>query len=372
MFNPKRIAIALELGEDLEQHHGIYRGILRYAGERKDWHCFIDERPRRKGDYSGVIGRVWPQLRKRIQLLDLPWVNVLYHMHRPGIAGVYSDPKMRAELGAEHLIERGFKRFAGIYNPENTHSNAIGQAFKRRIMMEELTYLDLPIDFNYEVKHWDKLARNLEKMIRSLPFPAAFFIAEPINARLFVQLAQEMGLSVPHDVAVVCHKNFESTLGVPTSITAVKSDFESVGYEAARLLDRLMAGEPVPPDPILVPPIGLAARESTDYFAVEDPVVAEALRYISSNLSKPLRVDDVAYKCNVSTSGLQLKFQKALGRGVGEEVRRLRIALAKRLLQGKTMTVNEAASRSGFIDGNKMARIFRREVGQTPTEFREG
>jgi LacI family transcriptional regulator len=372
MAKPKRIAIALELESDFEHHQDVYRGVLRYASKQKNWHCIIDEYPNQAGGYDGIIARGRPELRERIASLKWPWVNVLHQEHRSGLAGVFADPVLLGALAAEHLIDRGFKRFAAIYDPDQTHPRAsIDGGFKRRIVEEELDYFDMPYKIQYDMEHWDALIEDLQEMIRSLPHPAAFFISEPIVSRLFVQTAQEMGLSVPRDLAVICHRNFNTTHNVPTSITAVQSDLVGVGYEAACLLDRMMAGEPVPDEPVMVAPVGLVVRESTDYFAVEDPVVAEALRYISSRLADPLRVGDIAYACNVSTSGLQLKFQATLGRGIGEEVRRLRIALAKRLLREKELTVNEVARRSGLVDGNKMARIFRREVGKSPSAFRK-
>ena len=65
-------------------------------------------------------------------------------------------------------------------------------------------------------------------------------------------------------------------------LSSVKDDARKVGFGAARLLDKLMA---VPSGeegifPLLIPPLGIAVRRSTDVTAVDDPMIASAMRCI--------------------------------------------------------------------------------------------
>ena len=122
---------------------------------------------------------------------------------------------------------------------------------------------------------------------------------------------------------------------------------------------------------MLVPPKGVAGRESTDYFAVEDELVAQALQHISAHLGQPMRVEDVAYELAVSTRTLQARFDAALGRGVSQEIRRLRLEKAKRLLLDPANSIAEVAGLAGFARPQLFNAVFRREVGMTPGAYRK-
>jgi len=61
----------------------------------------------------------------------------------------------------------------------------------------------------------------------------------------------------------------------------------------AGLLDRMLGGESRPREPILLPPIGVATRRSTEVLAIDDAEVVSAVRYIREHVHLPLNVADV-------------------------------------------------------------------------------
>jgi LacI family transcriptional regulator len=131
-----------------------------------------------------------------------------------------------------------------------------------------------------------------------------------------------------------------------------------------------MSGKETSHAPIYVPPRGIIARESTDYFAVDDEVVAAALQFISGRLGKPLRVSEIASAVMVSPRLLQQRFHEGLGRGVSDEIRRLRIEAAKRMLTEPGRQIREIAVLCGFRNSDIMCQVFRREVGVNPRQYR--
>lgn len=67
------------------------------------------------------------------------------------------------------------------------------------------------------------------------------------TARHVATACRRHGLNVPTDVAVVANMNETAVcLNPEPSLTSVDVGYERLGYEAARLLDRLMDGEPPP------------------------------------------------------------------------------------------------------------------------------
>jgi LacI family transcriptional regulator len=147
--------------------------------------------------------------------------------------------------------------------------------------------------------------------------------------------------------------------------------YERIGYESAKLLAGLMDGGKPPTKPIWLSPQGLVVRESTDFFAVKDSLVATALEFISKNSHRRIGQDDVSRAVKAETRTLQLRFRKVLDRPIVAEIRRVRIERAKRELVQSTRRLSDIARDVGFGESVRMYEVFRREVGVTPSEYRK-
>jgi LacI family transcriptional regulator, galactose operon repressor len=154
----------------------------------------------------------------------------------------------------------------------------------------------------------------------------------------------------------------------PLSSVAIPA--ERIGYEAAALLDRLLAGARPPRQPLLLPPVRLVARQSSDVVALDDPNVAAALRVIRTNAHVALRVADIVRKVPISRRALERRFRQALHRGLGDEIRRVHVDRAKDLLAATDLPVAMVAERSGFCGSGHLCVVFRQDTGQTPTAYR--
>ncbi len=176
----------------------------------------------------------------------------------------------------------------------------------------------------------------------------------------------------PADSAIIAGQN-EVTLGEHPrpALTSLEVGFERVGYQAAKLLEQLMNGEAAPKKPLLLPPQGLVVRESTDFFAVEDELVAASLKYISSNSHRRIGPDDVSRAVGAETRTLQNRFRKFLDRPIATEIRRVRIERAKRELSQSNRPLSEVARDVGFGETMRLYEVFRRELGVTPGEYRK-
>ena len=377
----RRVAIALQIDEPYPHHQEVFAGIGRYAQERGDWECLIDEHPaydarRRQGpakQYDGVIARAKPQLQRRLQRLGIPLVNTLFQTNRPGLPGVYADPWAMGRMAAEHLIDRAFRRLCVLVDRRHKHAWETCQGYVRRAAEANVscTVHHLPEESYIDPVYWLRLERSLIEVLKELTPPVAVFAETAPVARLMVQLARARKWRVPHDLAILCAHNLKAVVSVAPQISAIEPNYERVGYEAAGLLDRLMAGKEPPPEPIYVSPRGVIARESTDYFAVDDKVVATALHFVSGRLGKPLRLREVAAAATVSPRLLQQRFRAGLGRSLSAEIRRLRIESAKRMLAEPDRQIREIAALCGFRNSDIMGQVFRREVGATPRQYRK-
>jgi len=131
-----------------------------------------------------------------------------------------------------------------------------------------------------------------------------------------------------------------------------------------------MDGAKPPKKPLLVEPAELVARQSTDVFAVSDPTVARAMRFISEHGHGQLRVGAVARHVCVARRTLELRFRDAVGRTVSGKIARLRVERVKRQLAESDAPLKVLAARLGFRNEQRLCEAFRRVEGITPGEYR--
>ncbi len=130
---------------------------------------------------------------------------------------------------------------------------------------------------------------------------------------------------MPEDVAVVGVDNDPLVCDFcDPPLTSVSRNDYQVGYEAARLLDQLMEGVAPPDKPTRIPPAGVVPRRSTDTICVEDPYVAEAIRYMREHVNEQFGVDEVLNQLPLSRRSLEYRFRACLGRSPYDYLNQIR------------------------------------------------
>jgi len=135
-------------------------------------------------------------------------------------------------------------------------------------------------------------------------------------------------------------------------------------------LDRLMAGKRVTPLAELIPPLGVASRQSTDALALDDRTIAQAVRMIREHACEGINVADVLRVVPLSRRVLEQRFQKLLGRTPRAEILKVRLGRVRRLLGETDLTLYQIAERTGFTHVEYLSVVFKRETGATPSAFR--
>ncbi len=211
----------------------------------------------------------------------------------------------------------------------------------------------------------------LESLLNDLPLPAGIMAGVDILARHVAQFTHERGLRVPEDIAIVGGYNEPTICLYPEpTLTSVEYGLDHIGYEAARMLHRLLRKETLNERVVRLPPRELIVRQSSDFVYVDEEIVSVAMQFIAQNSKRPIGVDDVALAVGASRRTLEMRFEKHLGRSVAAEVRRVRLEQAKRLLASGTEPIAQVARLAGLGTPQQFARVFRREVGATPREYR--
>ena len=210
-------------------------------------------------------------------------------------------------------------------------------------------------------------AANDSRGPRRLPKPAGVFAAYDIKGRQLLDACRDAGVAVPEEIAVVGVDNDELLCGLATPpLSSVIPNTRRTGYEAARLLDRMLQGEEVPPEGHFIPPLGVHARQSTDILAVEDREIAAAMRFIREQACDGITVEDVLRAVPLSRRVLERRFRAVVGRTPHEEILRLRLDRVKQLLAETDLSLERISTLAGFAHPEYMSVAFKREIGVTP------
>ncbi|MBA3707760.1 MAG: helix-turn-helix transcriptional regulator [Planctomycetes bacterium] len=100
-------------------------------------------------------------------------------------------------------------------------------------------------------------------------------------------------------------------------------------------------------------------------------LVRHAMRFIEANLAKPISVREVAASVSVDPNHLGRVFKQSLGKSVGETILLLRMEKARNLLKRTDRPIGDIAKSVGYPDSLYFSRLFRREMGLAPSEWRQ-
>ncbi|MDG3005343.1 AraC family transcriptional regulator [Paludisphaera mucosa] len=373
--------VALVVQTSMAYGRRILEGVSRYARENGPWTFYFEPRSRQdplpawlaSWDGDGIILGVSKARREVRPARRVPTVDLDDQGGRPH---VQSDHRAIGALAAEHLLERGFKRFAFFGYPGFRWSVGNYDGFAERVRREgwecRLYRGGQQASWGHQLPAWDQEMETASRWVASLPKPLGLMACNDFRGIQALEACRRAGVSVPEEVAVVGadDETLACELADPP-LSSVIPDCRSIGYQAASLLDRMMRGERPPRTTLMIPPLGVAVRQSTEITAIEEPCVAEALRYIRDNACLGIRVDDVLEHVAVSRSKLQRRFREAIGRTIHETIARERLRRVEQLLAETDLSYEAVAARSGFAYLGYMSTVFRQATGVTPAAYRQ-
>jgi LacI family transcriptional regulator len=364
-----------------DAHHGFFSGVARYARAHR-WHLVADMIYTAKipvgwrGD--GIISFIGyrDDLAQFILSSGLPAVEISMVRNDINLPRVEGDNEMIGRLAAEHYLERGFRNYAWAPLIDDVINGERYRGFANRLARENLVCHPLPPADTREVsggtRDWAARRKALTYELKRLPKPLAIFAYNDCVAADLVDACEEARLLVPEAVAVLGVDNDTmlcECIGVPLS--SVRHDLEGMAYQAAVLLDGLMAGKKPPKGVLRVPPKGLVTRRSTDILAIDNLQVSRALRFIRDRYTDPLLgVDEVAAATAISRRQLELAFRKELGRTINEEIVGVRLSHVKNMLRTTDQTVAAISANAGYSRPAHLFRTFRKFVRMSPRTYR--
>ncbi len=360
---------------------GLLNGIIAYMREHERWSVYLgehsrgDEPPRwlRRWRGDGVIARIENQkIAAAVVESGLPAVDVSAARKVARLPWVETDDRAIAQAAARHLLERNFRQLAYCGDDRFNWSRWRSEHF-RRAAADAGVPCSVYRASSRANRDWDAMENEIANWLLSLPRPVGVMASYDIRARHVLDACRRVGLAVPDEVAVIGVDNDEFLCNLTDPpLTSVAPDTRRTGYEAAALLDRLMAGkERQRGQAIFVEPLGVITRRSTDVLALDDADVSAAVRFIRQHACEGIAVKDLLDEIPLSRRVLEGRFRKLLGRTPHDEIARVRFERVRQLLRETTLPLADIARRSGFRNAEYLTTAFHRSLGMTPHSYRK-
>ncbi len=309
-----------------------------------------------------------PYLKRRAK--EIPTVDMAAQKENLEVPHVISDSFAIGQLGARHFLERGYEHLAYVDRHGTLSEGERKAGFQAEIVLAGKQFHDLNY-FQQSTPGTDERIW-LRQALNTLPRPVAVMpLSDPLAATI-LQICVEDGIRVPEEIAVLGVDNDELICEfAPVPLSSVDDNMETVGYEAAALLDKLMNGASAPAEPIRIPPKGIILRQSTDTLAIPHPALVKAVRFIRDHYSDAIQTGDVVRASGISRRGLYNAFRLHLKRTIADEINGLRLEYAARLLRETRKKTYTVALESGFANYVRLHRVFINHFGMSPSAYRK-
>lgn len=296
---------------------------------------------------------------------------------RPGVAVVAGSFSAEVEIALNHFRHQGLRSVSLLLlESEEQMQTPMSEIFKAiarpadpaRDVFVEVVDPGLLDDSDEPVT---PVPNRLAAWMKRIPKPGGIFCPQVGGGGYVIRVCHALGLRVPQDLAVIGADDADLCLASHPTLTSVMPVGEKIGFEAMRILNRMMEGHDAPADRVRLDAMDLHVRGSTGLQRAQVCDIAAAVHHINQYACTGLRVSQLL-KATQQVSGktFHTHFRAATGETPGEAIQARQIGEARRLLVQTGLSVTMVAEMSGFGSSSDFARRFRAINGISPTEFR--
>ena len=381
--------VLLMMNISISTHRELLQSILRYSSKRGHWAVHVIEgRPDEEkiaafeqNDYTGAIisygtdpGLMQFVTDKRFPtiFLEATKEQIAITRRRRNCGLIVCDNAPIGKAAAEFLLSTGATNFAYVGDAPNSNwSRTRAIAFRQTI--ESAGYPVSLYESNPSQVRKSTAVDTLKEWLLNLPKPCALLAVNDIRARMIFGCCRTCGISIPNDISVISCDNDEFICETCNpSLTSIKFTTQAAGYNAAKLLDRLMKGRSRLPLSDRYVHYGFSEiieRNSTKRNASGD-IAFRVMEKLKKDAFSRLTTASLSKSLNVSRRYLETKFKDATGTTIHDKILRIRLDRAKVLLMEDGRTIAEIADACGFCSPSHFSSTFRRLVGCSPMEYK--
>ncbi|OQB31013.1 MAG: Xylose operon regulatory protein [Bacteroidetes bacterium ADurb.Bin174] len=378
------IKILLLIDYSSEFSRKLLRGLVQYSQEHGPWIFY-----RLPSYYKVLHGKQgvieWVKERKPdaiiaqwdlegsnlLKNLDIPIILQNYKKRSDYFSNLTGDYIGTGKMAAQFFIEKKFRNFAFYGNKDVVWSKERAQGFMQEIQEVGGNYFYFESDNRLNENEWGNNHIKLDEWLTSLPKPVALFACDDRFALEVSEICKINGINIPDEVSLLGVDNDELICNLSDPpISSIVLEVEKGGYDVGHLIHRQIREKQNIPFNIVINPIKIEERKSTDKYNIDNKYILTILRYIEENLNSDLSIEKLTGLVPLSRRNLEVKFKKELGISIYQFILKYRIEQFAKLLVNTDRLLFDIALECGFNDNKNISRVFKKIKGLSPAEYR--
>lgn len=374
-----RILLLVDCANEFDRN--LLRGIVRYSKDNGPWLFYrLSPNYRLAGDdkrsildwaklwkADAIIGQWDDETDDSLKDLDIPIVLQNYRHRSTIYSNLTGDYVGTGRMAAQFFIGRLFRNFAFFGIKGVVWSEERCKGYRDEVERVHGAFHLFESDRDRELDR-DVVSRWL----KGLPKPVALFCCDDTHALFVSETCKMENLAVPDEISLMGVDNDDLICNISDPpISSIELAVEKGGHTVGRMLHKQINGEISGPFNVVINPVRIELRQSTEKTNIDDPYVLKMVQYIEAHADQELRIDQLAAQIPLSRRNIELKFKRVMGTSIYQYVLRCRVNKLANLLLSTNRQLADIADEAGFRDYNNVARIFRKFMGCSPLEYRQ-
>lgn len=382
---PEAHSISLLFNANKVFDRQVIEGIGHYLQSTKaNWDVYLEEdflcrlEHIREWGGKGIIADFDdPQIRAALEGIQIPVVGVGSSYAKeamyPDVPYVATDNEAIMRVAYEHLKQKGMERFA-FYGLSEDDSHLWAHEREKAMLSlckaesrECAIFRGGPIS----AQTWQTNMNLLAQWLDSLPTPIGIVAVTDARARHLLQACGTINKLVPEHICIVGIDDDDIARNLSrVSLSSVSQGCFDMGFQAAKLLHRRMENPNLKHKRVVVGPVGVVERQSSDFKSINDPYVIQAMHYIRQHACNGIKVGQVLDHVGISRSNLDNRFMDEQGHSVHFAIHQEKLERACELLIHSNKPVKDIALVCGYRSLQYLYAVFKQHFGITPSEYR--
>ena len=319
---------------------------------------------------DAIIAQWDTEGRTLLKELEIPVILQNYKERSGYFSNLTGDYIGTGAMAARFFTQKGFQNFAFYGNKDVIWSMERRAGFKNEVDKIGGHFYSFEVE-SIEDNQMENGYSHLGEWLLSLPKPIALFACDDNFALQVTETCKINNINIPNDISLLGVDNDELICNLSDPpISSIVLDVQKGGYEAGRLLHQLIRKERSEPFNIVVNPVRIEARLSTEKYVVTNKNIMTVIKYIEENFASDISITDFTKLVPLSRRLLEIKFKEELGTSIYQFIINFRIEYFANLLLTTDQPLYELALQSGFNDCKNISRTFKKLKNCTPLEFK--
>lgn len=287
----------------------------------------------------------------------------------PNITGNY---RATGKMAAEFFLSKGFQNFAFYGYRDAVWSQERCEGFYECIAAHGFgnnfyVYQEQSLD-----DLWFFESPPLLTWLESLPKPTALMACDDNQGNRITEVCRVNNIRVPDKIAILGVDNDDIICNLSDPpLSSINHNIVRGGFEAAALIDRLLNDEERSCQDVVLQPVNVVNRQSTDFYSTTDVHIHTALTYIHQNLASEITVSDIVRQVPLSRRLLEIRFKQVTKQSIHKYIFNLRMERFAQLLLSSDAPIADVAEQVGINNFKNLSRQFKALKKVSPNEYRK-